>query len=188
MSIMLHWGRLESSDSDYNLIKEMFTEVINQVTSRLIFSQASIQSGFCSATVWFAICWPWERMQLWSSTIFYHLCETDVRYVRPTIRQVYSRTKHWERWFSFCPDACDVVREQEHRNDRINFTIPLYLNYSNWRVLWMQSGPLQAPLLNSLAACLRNHEILWLNATVYTVSNPLTCLHTHWQPLHDPEG
>lgn len=51
-----------------------------------------------------------------------------------------------------------------------------------------EPSPYYLFLLTSLAAVLWNYEILSLGAIVYTVSNPLTCLHTYWQPLHAPEG
>jgi len=43
---MLSWRRLERSDWDHKLVFTMFTEVINQVRSRVIFSVTSIQTDF----------------------------------------------------------------------------------------------------------------------------------------------
>lgn len=43
---MPYWGRLETSDRDHKPIKELFTEVVNQMRSGADFSYAYIKSDF----------------------------------------------------------------------------------------------------------------------------------------------
>ena len=43
---MLCWRRLETTDWDHQLIRKVFTEVINQVISGVIFSYAYVKSDF----------------------------------------------------------------------------------------------------------------------------------------------
>lgn len=46
MSISLCWRRPNTGDRDYKLIKKLFTDVTNQVKSRVIFSYAYIKPSF----------------------------------------------------------------------------------------------------------------------------------------------
>ena len=49
MNIVLYWRRLDTLDSDHELIRKLFTEVINQARSRLISHKLTYNQVF-SAT------------------------------------------------------------------------------------------------------------------------------------------
>lgn len=71
-----------------------------------------------------------------------------------------------------------------------NNSSPRWSIHLQYICIWIIQGHSPTRISFFLLGCtpVWNHEILWLNAIVYTVSNPLTCLHMYWQPLHAPEG
>ena len=48
MMVMVCWRRHKSRDWDHKLIPELFTEVINQVRGRVIFSEAYVLTCLCN--------------------------------------------------------------------------------------------------------------------------------------------
>ena len=64
---MLSWRRPETYNWDYKLFRKLFTEVINHVRSRVIFSSAYIQLEFLFETSGVASRW---LLQVWVGFTF----------------------------------------------------------------------------------------------------------------------
>lgn len=74
---MLYWRSLKTSKWSHKLIRRLFTEVINQMRSGIIFSSAHNQSRLF-ATSGGKPCWSLERRHICMCTIFKPVCSVHL--------------------------------------------------------------------------------------------------------------